>query len=204
MAAESPAAHQELRADAARNRETLLEVATRAFAAADTEPSMREIAREAGVGVATLFRHFPTREALVNAVYRDQVVRLTTGATDLLASHAPARALRLWMDLFADWMATKHGMTSTLLAMIDAGDISLAHTRQELLSAITAILDAGAAAGDIRADASAEDIAAALIGVFAVTAKRGQRPQAQRLFDLLMDGLRPLTGHPPAGRGTRR
>jgi AcrR family transcriptional regulator len=185
------AAHHRLRADAARNREALLAVATRAFAASETEPSMREIAREAGVGVATLFRHFPTREALVDAVYRDQVVRLTSGATDLLAGHAPARALRLWMDLFADWMATKHGMTGTLLAMVDAGDISLAHTRQELLAAITVILNAGAAAGDIRADASAEDIAAALIGMLAVSAKRGQRPQAQRLFDLLMDGLRP-------------
>ena len=187
----SSVARQQLRADAARNRETLLAVATRAFAASGTEPSMREIAREAGVGVATLFRHFPTREALVDAVYQDQVVRLTTGATDLLANHAPARALRLWMDLFADWMATKHGMTSTLLAMIDAGDISLAHTRQELLAAITVILDAGTVAGDIRADTSAEDIAAALIGILAVAAKRGQRPQAQRLFDLLMDGLRP-------------
>lgn len=192
MAPDSPpAAHHQLRADAARNREALLAVATRAFATSDTEPSMREIAREARVGVATLFRHFPTREALVDAVYRDQVVRLTNGATDLLVGHAPARALRLWMDLFADWMATKHGMTNTLLAMIDAGDISLAHTRQELLAAITVILDAGAAAGDIRADTSAEDIAAALIGILAVSAKRGQRPQAQRLFDLLMDGLRP-------------
>jgi AcrR family transcriptional regulator len=187
----SPAAYQRLRADAARNRETLLAVATRVFAASDAEPSMREIAREAGVGVATLFRHFPTREALVDAVYRDQVVRLTTGAADLLADHAPAWALRLWMDLFADWMAAKHGMTSTLLAMIDAGDISLAHTRQKLLAAITVILDAGAAADDIRADTSAEDIAAALIGILAVSAKREQRPQAQRLFDLLMDGLRP-------------
>jgi hypothetical protein len=118
-------------------------------------------------------------------------VRLITGASDLLADHAPARALRLWMDLFADWMATKQGMTSTLLAMVDAGDISLSHTRQELLAAITVILDAGAAACDIRADSSAEDIAAALIGILAVSAKGGQRPQAQRLFDLLMDGLRP-------------
>jgi AcrR family transcriptional regulator len=192
MAPDSPpAARHQLRADAARNREALLAVATRAFATADTEPSMREIAREAGVGIATLFRHFPTREALVDAIYQDQVARLTTGATDLLGGHAPARALRLWMDLFADWMATKHGMTSTLLAMIDAGDISLARTRQELLAAITVILDAGAVGGDIRADASAEDIAAALIGILAVSAKRGQRPQAQRLFDLLMDGLRP-------------
>jgi AcrR family transcriptional regulator len=191
----APAARQQLRADAARNRETLLAVATRVFAASDTEPSMREIAREAGVGVATLFRHFPTREVLVDAVYQDQVVRLTAGAPALLAAHAPAAALRRWMDLFADWMATKHGMTGTLLAMTNAGEISLAHTRQELLAAITVLLEAGAAAGDIRADASAEDIAAALIGTLAVAGKPDQRPQAQRLFDLLMDGLRP---RPPA------
>jgi AcrR family transcriptional regulator len=195
----APAARQQLRADAARNREALLAVATRVFAASDTEPSMREIAREAGVGVATLFRHFPTREALVDAVYQDQVVRLTAAAPALLAAHAPAVALRRWMDLFADWMATKHGMTGTLLAMISAGEISLAHTRQELLAAITVLLEAGATAGDIRADASAEDIAAALIGTFAVAGKPDQRPQAERLFNLLMDGLRPRGPRPGGG-----
>jgi AcrR family transcriptional regulator len=152
---------------------------------------MRAIARQAGVGVATLYRHFPTREALVDAVYQDQVVRLTAGARDLLADHSPARALRLWMDVFADWLATKHGMTDTLLAMIDSGEISLAHSRQELLSAITTILTAGAVAGDIRTDASAEDIAVSLIGIFTVAGKPEQHAQAQRLLNLLMDGLKP-------------
>jgi len=187
----SPPTHLRLRADAARNRESVLAAATRAFATSDTEPSMREIARLAGVGVGTLYRHFPTREALVDAIYQDQVERLTTGARDLLDAHPPARALRLWMDLFADWLATKHGMTDTLLAMIDTGEISLAHSRRELLSAITTILDAGAAAGDIRTDTSAEDVAAALLGLLAVAGKPGHHPQAQRLLDLLMDGLRP-------------
>jgi AcrR family transcriptional regulator len=130
---------------------------------------MREIARQAGVGIATAFRHFPTREALVEAVYRDQVVRLTAGARELLAEHPPARALRLWMDLFAEWQATKHGMTDTLLAMIDAG----------------------AAAGDIRADARADDLSAAILGMLAVAAKSGEPGQAGRLLDMLMDGVRP-------------
>jgi AcrR family transcriptional regulator len=182
---------QQPRSDALRNRESVLAAATSAFAAADAEPSMREIARRAGVGVATVYRHFPTREALVDAVYRDQVVRLTTGAHDLLGAHPPARALRLWMDLFADWLATKRGMTETLLAMVDSGEISLAHTRGELLSAIAAILDAGVAAGEIRADTSAEDVSAAVLGILAVSAERGNLAQAQRLLDVLMDGLRP-------------
>ncbi|MDH6142798.1 MULTISPECIES: TetR/AcrR family transcriptional regulator [Kitasatospora] len=188
----TPAAHQQmLRADAARNRETVLAAATRAFATSDTEPSMRAIARQAGVGVATVYRHFPTREALVDAVYQDQVVRLTAGASELLANHPPAQALRLWMDLFAQWQATKHGMTDTLLAMIDSGEISLAHTRQELLSAITTILDAGVATGDIRADARADDVSAGILGMLAVAAKSADPAQAQRLLDLLMDGLGP-------------
>jgi AcrR family transcriptional regulator len=177
------------RADAARNRDTLLAAATRAFASADAEPSMRAIAREAGVGIATLYRHFPTRESLVDAVYQDQVQRLTDGARELLAQLPPAKAMRRWMDLFADWLATKHGMTGTLLAMIEAGEIAHAQTRTELLGAITAILDAGSTAGDLRADVSAEDIAAGLLGIFAVAGRN--QAQADRLLNLLMDGLRP-------------
>src|SRR5438270_5516582 len=106
------------RADAARNRDQLLAVATRVFVSAEGEPSMRAIAREAGVGIATLYRHFPTRESLVDAVYQDQVQRLTLGARELLEQLPPARAMRRWMDLFADWLATKHGMLDTLQAML--------------------------------------------------------------------------------------
>ena len=180
-----------LRADASRNRDTLLAAATRAYASAEAEPSMRAIAREAGVGIATLYRHFPTRESLVDAVYHDQVERLTAGARDLLKWLRPAEAMRRWMDLFGDWLMTKHGMIDTLLAMIETGDIALASTRAELLDVITTILEAGRAAGDLRADVTAEDIAASLIGIFTVVGKPEQRAQADRLLDLLMDGLRP-------------
>ena len=180
-----------LRADAARNRDVLLAAATRVFATSETEPSMRAIAREAGVGIATLYRHFPTRESLVDAVYQDQVERLTTGARELLQALAPAEAMRRWMDLFSDWLATKHGMTDTLLAMVDTGDIVLAHTRSELLGAISTILDAGRAVGDIRPDASADDVAVSLLGIFTVAGKAGHEAQTERLLDLLMDGLAP-------------
>jgi AcrR family transcriptional regulator len=185
-----------LRADASRNRETVLVAATRAFASSETEPSMRAIAREAGVGIATLYRHFPTREALVDAVYHDQVERLTVGARELLEQLPPAEAMRQWMDLFGDWLMTKYGMIGTLLAMIESGEIAMAQTPAELLDVITTILDAGRTAGDLRADISAEDIAASLLGVFTVAGQPGQRDQADRLLNLLMDGLRP---RPPGG-----
>ena len=180
-----------LRADATRNRNQLLEVATRVFASADTEPSMRAIAREAGVGIATLYRHFPTRESLVDAVYRDQVARLTAGARELLAQLPPPAALRRWMELFGDWIATKNGMLDTLLSMIQSGEIAHAQTRTELLTAITTILDAGRVAGDLRPDVTAEDIAATLIGIFTVAPRPERQANASRLLNLLMDGLRP-------------
>ena len=182
------------RADAARNREQLLAAATLVFMSADIEPSMRAIAREAGVGIATLYRHFPTRESLVDAVYRDQVVRLTAGARELLGQLPPAAAMRRWMDLFGDWIATKNGMLDTLLSMIQSGEIAHAQTRTELLAAITTILDAGRAAGDLRPDVTAEDIAATLIGIFTVAPQAGREANAGRLLDLLMDGLRPPPG----------
>jgi AcrR family transcriptional regulator len=179
------------RADAARNRDQLLAVATRAFMAAEAEPSMRAIAREAGVGIATLYRHFPTRESLVDAVYRDQVGRLTAGARELLGQLPPAAAMRRWMDLFGDWIAAKNGMIDTLLSMVRSGEIAHARTRTELLAAITTILDAGRVAGDLRADVTAEDIAAALIGTFTVAPRPQREAEAGRLLNLLMDGLRP-------------
>ena len=179
------------RADATRNREQLLVAATRVFMSAGSEPSMRAIAREAGVGIATLYRHFPTRESLVDAVYRDQVSRLTVGARELLDRLPPAAAIRRWMDLFGDWIAAKNGMLDTLLSMIQSGEIAHARTRTELLTAITTILDAGRVVGDLRSDVTAEDIAAALIGIFTVAPRPEREANAGRLLNLLMDGLRP-------------
>jgi AcrR family transcriptional regulator len=189
------------RADATRNRQQLLDVATRLFASAEAEaePSMRAIAHEAGVGIATLYRHFPTREALVDAVYQDQVSRLTTGARELLAELDPPAALRRWMDLFGDWIATKNGMVDTLLAMVESGEIAHARTRAELLAAIDHILEAGRAGGQLRADVPAEDIAAALIGIFTVAGAPEHEAMAARLLNLLMDGLRPAARGPADG-----
>ncbi|GAA3454297.1 TetR/AcrR family transcriptional regulator [Dactylosporangium matsuzakiense] len=196
-----------VRSDAARNRQALIEIATRLFAAAaGDEPSMRLIAREAGVGIGTLYRHFPTREALVEAVYQDQVRRLTEGADALLAAHPPARAMRHWMDLFSEWLATKHGMVDTLRAMVGNQQLGHAHTRTELLAAIDKILAAGRAAGDIGTHATAEDVAAALIGIFTVAPITSRAEQAARLLDLVMLGIAatgPDGPRPGAARSVR-
>src|ERR1700677_3297517 len=125
---------------------------------------MRAVARYAGSGTATLYRHFPTRESLVDAVYRDQVARLTVGARELLAQLPPPAALRRWMELFGDWIGTKNGWLVTLLAMIESGEIAHAQTQAELLAAIDAILDAGRATGELRAAVTAADIASSIIG----------------------------------------
>jgi AcrR family transcriptional regulator len=164
---------------------------------------LEAIAKASGVGIGTLYRHFPTREALVEAVYHDQVQGLHRGAEDLLAEHGAARALRLWMDLFADWVATKHGMIDTLRTMISSGDIAFAQTRTEIIATIQALLDAGAAAGQVRGDVTAEDVIASLAGIMAVAGTPGQRDQAGRLFDLLMDGLRPGASLPAETRARR-
>ncbi|MFG1913096.1 TetR/AcrR family transcriptional regulator [Kribbella sp. NPDC048928] len=194
----SGAESRQPRADATRNRRQLLDVATHLFAAAEAEPSMRAIANEAGVGIATLYRHFPSRESLVDAVYSDQVSRLTAGAHELLAELGPAAALRRWMDLFGDWIATKNGMLDTLRAMVASGEIAHDDTRTELLAAIDELLDAGRAAGELRADVPAEDLAAALIGIFTVAGSPGRDAMAARLLNLLMDGLRSSAcRHPP-------
>ncbi len=161
------------------------------LASPGAETSLRAIAREAGVGIGTLYRHFPTRESLVEAVYRDQVVRLTKGAQDLLAGEPPAVAMRRWMDLFGNWIATKNGMLDTLPALIESGAVGHARTRDELLNAISTILDAGRAAGDLRPDVTAEETAAGLIGIFTVAHQSGPTVTADRLLDIFLDGLRP-------------
>ncbi|MFI5916554.1 TetR/AcrR family transcriptional regulator [Dactylosporangium sp. NPDC051541] len=184
-----------VRSDAARNRQALIEIATRLFIAAapGDEPSMRLIAREAEVGIGTLYRHFPTREALVEAVYQDQVRRLTEGADQLLAAHAPARAMRHWMDLFSEWLATKNGMVDTLRAMMNSNQLGHSDTRTELLAAIDKILTAGRTADAIALDVTAEDIAAALIGISTVAPLTTSRAQAARLMDIFMNGIATAT-----------
>lgn len=177
------------RADARRNRDRLLEVAVRAFSTeAGADVPLDAVAREAGVGIGTLYRHFPTREALVEAAYRTELDRLCDAAPELLAELPPADALRAWMDRFVDYMTAKRGMAAALKALIASGGDPYAHSRDRMLAAVAALLEAGAAAGTLRADVAPAD---ALAGLSGVTLAAGPRDQAGRLLDLLLDGLRP-------------
>lgn len=153
--------------------------------------SLEAIAKAAGVGIGTLYRHFPSKEALVEAVYHDQVERLRSGASELLLAHLPAEALRLWMDLFMEWAVTKHGMIDALRTVISSGNVELGEMRAALTGAVGEFLRAGSAAGDLRADVDPADVAATLAGILSVAGDARHRAQAARMLDLLMDGLRP-------------
>ncbi len=179
-----------LRADARRNRDRLLAVAVRAFSEDGPDVTLESIARDAGVGIGTLYRHFPTREALVEAAYRNELGRLCDAAADLLQAGPPDQATRVWMDRFIDYMTTKRGMADALRALIASGGDPFAQSRGRLLGAITTLLAAGAAAGTMRGDVEPGDVLASLSGVSLAAGEPGQRDQARRMLDLLMDGLR--------------
>lgn len=179
-----------LRADAQRNRDRLLEAAVSAFSREGPDVTLDAIAKDAGVGIGTLYRHFPTREALVEAAYRNELARLCDAVADLLRIMPPDDATRAWMDRFVDYMTTKRGMADALRAVIASGGNPFAQSRDRLVGAITALLQAGAAAGTIRPDIEPADVLASLSGVSLAAGEPAQRDQARRLLDLLMDGLR--------------
>ncbi|GAA4915166.1 TetR family transcriptional regulator [Actinomycetospora succinea] len=179
-----------LRADAQRNRTRLLEVAGAAFAAG-ADPALEKIARDAGVGIGTLYRHFPTREALVEAVYRHELAAVGAGVDVLLAEHDDAAgALRAWTDRYADFVTTKRGMAGTLKAMIAEGALASANTRETITGAVAALLDAGVADGTLRAGADADDVVTLLVGAFLATDGTDDRARVGRLLDLVVAGLR--------------
>ncbi|GAA0407551.1 TetR/AcrR family transcriptional regulator [Microbispora corallina] len=184
------AAARPLRADARRNRDRLLESAVRAFSQEGPDVTLDAIAKDAGVGIGTLYRHFPTREALVEAAYRNELDRLCDAVPGLLEAAPPDRATRAWMDRFVDYMTTKRGMADALRAVIASGGNPYAHSRDRLVGAIATLLEAGAAAGAVRRDVEPGDVLTALSGVSLAAGDPAQREQAGRLLDLLMDGLR--------------
>jgi AcrR family transcriptional regulator len=185
-----PTGPRPLRADAQRNRERLLDAAVRAFSQAGPEVTLDSIAKDAGVGIGTLYRHFPTRESLVEAAYRNELAKLCDAAAELRDRLPPVEAIREWMDRFIDYLTTKREMADALRLVIAAGANPYAQSRDRLLGAIGLLLDAGAATGTVRADVDPADVLVALSGVSLASGGRDQRDQARRLLDLLMDGLR--------------
>jgi AcrR family transcriptional regulator len=179
-----------LRADAQRNRERLLQAAVRAFSQGGPQASLDSIAKDAGVGIGTLYRHFPTREALIEAAYRNELTRLCEAAADLLHDLPTDLALRTWMDRFVDYMTTKRGMADALRAVIASGGDPYAHSRDRLTTAIATLLAAGAAAGTTRSDIEPTDVLTTLSGISLAAGQPTQHQQARRALDLLMDGLR--------------
>jgi AcrR family transcriptional regulator len=178
-----------MRADARANHDRLLEVAGEAFGREGTGASLKAIAREAGVGIGTVYRRFPTREALVEAVYRQEVDRLCAAAPDLLEARPAAQALRAWMERFVDFMAAKRGLGDTLRAVLTSEE-DKQHTRDELRAAIALLLAAGVDEGSIRPGVDAYDLLMALGGITLIAAAEQQRPLATRLVDMVLTGVR--------------
>ena len=184
-------ADRPMRADAQRNREQLLAAAVAAFSQEDaSEVTLESVAKAAGVGIGTLYRHFPSREALVDAAYRSELARLCDSVPGLIAAMPADRAMRTWMDFFIEYMTTKKGMSDALRVVIASGGNPFAESRSRLLAAFSALLAAAAADGTLRTDLDPADLLASMSGVALVAATPAQRAQAGRLLDLLMDGLR--------------
>jgi AcrR family transcriptional regulator len=176
-----------VRSDARRNRERLLEAAAAAFGAADGRPvSLESIARDAGVGIGTLYRHFPSREVLVEAVYRAELAEVAAAAGQLLQRDAPKAALRRWMDRYASFVAAKRGMAESLRAMVDSGAVEPSQSHASIVGAVEMLLRAGVDDGSLRSDVRADDVVSSLLGIFLTS---GSPEQTGRMLDLLVAGV---------------
>jgi AcrR family transcriptional regulator len=178
-----------LRADAQRTRDKILTTAVRVFAERGLDVNFDVIAAEAGVGSGTLYRNFPSREALIESAYRNELARLCESAPELLKESPPLGALREWMSRFLDYASAKLGMADALRAVIDSGSTPYSDTRRMMLEAIGALLDAGRADGTVTAGVNAADMLAAVTGIALSAGKPGQREQAERLIALTVAGL---------------
>jgi AcrR family transcriptional regulator len=178
------------RADARRNRDRLLEVASEAFTEYGADASLEDMARRAGVGIGTLYRHFPSRAALLEAVFRRNVDQLCDGAVELLETLPPEQALDQWMRRFVSYVAKKKGLAMHLKSVLSADSTLFAYSQERMLATIRQLVEAAIAAGAIRADVGSEDLLRALSGVCLMADGPGWQDQACRISALLMDGLR--------------
>ncbi|HKG65269.1 MAG TPA: helix-turn-helix domain-containing protein [Solirubrobacteraceae bacterium] len=185
-----PTHDKPLRKDAARNREKVLAAAVGLFAERGTEGSLEEVAKRAGVGIGTLYRHFPTRDALVEAAYRNEVAQLRAAADELLAELPPDAALEAWMRRFVDYGTAKRGMRDALQSIAGGGADLFAETRGQVTDAVAVLLRAGAEAGTLRADVEPEDVLRAMGAIWLVAEGDDFAEQAMRILRLVLDGLR--------------
>jgi AcrR family transcriptional regulator len=185
------------RADAVRNRERVLEAAKAVFSAGGAEASLEAVARRAQVGIGTLYRHFPTREALFEAVYRREVEQLAELAERLKSEASPANALRTWLRAIVEFVATKKGMSAALaLAAHGSSELS-AYTSDRLTEAVSGLLERAVAAGEIRGDIGPDDLLRAMVGMCYMQDQPGWQTSVQRLVEVFVDGLlrAPATTH---------
>jgi AcrR family transcriptional regulator len=178
------------RKDAVRNREILLAAAAAAYAEQGIDVALEEIARRAGVGIGTLYRHFPTRDALNEAVYRREVDALCDEAETLLEDHRPVEALARWMRDFAGYVARKRGMAVALKSALGADSELFTHSHRRIREALQLLVSRAVAAGEIRSDVDSDDLLRAMSGICMATDSAGWAERTGRLVDLLVDGLR--------------
>jgi AcrR family transcriptional regulator len=182
------------RADALRNRDRLLDAARAVFSAGGPDASLEAVARKAGVGIGTLYRHFPTREVLFEAVYRHEVEQLADLAEQLKKKTQPVEALRQWLHSIVKFVATKKGM-STALALAVSKDSDLAsYSSDRLTRAGDLLLEQAIAAGEIRSDVSSDDLVRAIVGMCYTHDQPGWQKNVLRLMDIFVDGLRNRPG----------
>ncbi|MDB5657118.1 MAG: TetR family transcriptional regulator [Tardiphaga sp.] len=185
-----PATVRKPRADAVRNRERVLDAAKIVFNAGGSEASLEAVAKRAGVGIGTLYRHFPTREALFEAVYRREVQQLGDLSEQLKNDASPVEALRRWLRSNVELVATKKGMLAALaLAAYNSSEL-YADTFSRLTKAAGTLLERAVAAGEIRSDIGSDDLLRALIGMCYMHDQPGWQASVLRLLDVFVDGLR--------------
>jgi AcrR family transcriptional regulator len=189
LAADAPAPRK-LRADAERNRQLLLDAAMAAFAAQGAAASLEEIARSAGVGIGTLYRHFPTRDALIEHVYRQAIGQLGAAAETLSRTHPPFEALRLWLLLFVDYLATKKIMAGALNTLVGGTAELYAASGSQLQTAIAALTERAVASGDIVLDVEPLDLLRAVAGVANGSPGADWQAGAKRMVAILLAGMR--------------
>jgi AcrR family transcriptional regulator len=180
------------RTDALRNRERILEVAKAAFTREGASASLEEIAKQAGVGAGTLYRHFPTRDVLIEGVYRNEVEKLAAAAARFAETMSPIEALRAWMLLLVDYIAAKHIIAPALNSIVGGPSRLFEGSRATIRDAIDGLVKRAKRNGDLRKDLDASDLLRALIGASHVGPGADWQQSGRRLVDILIAGSRPV------------